>query len=599
MEFSAINDIGRYYHTLKSVKPEQALWWAWYRLYRPRPDLAPAPPLWPTSVKWTETAARPDCMTAPDACRFMGRERSIASPGCWNDPTCDKRWLYNLHYFDNLNAQGAEDRLEWHRDLIHRWIEENPAGRGVGWEPYPTALRIVNWIKWGLSGNGLHAKWRHSLAVQARWLTKRLERHLGGNRLFAEAKALVFAGLFFEDKEPRRWLDQGLILLAREIPAQVLPDGGHITRSPAGHALALEDLLDLINLARTYANALPEEHRGFVETWPEIAAVMRRNLALMCHPDGDIAFFNDAALDVAPRRADLERYAGRLGLAAVEADPGGLTHLGDAGYIRMTHQDAVALLDVAPVGPEYLPGHAHADTLSFELSLYGRRVLVNSGTSEYDATSERRRQRGTPAHNTVTVNDMDSSQVWGGNRVGRPAKPFGLWVESRGRTMKVSCSHDGYHRLAGRPVHRRRWHFTPGQLKITDTVEGHFQSARARFHFHPEVEILKEAGGLSAKLGDGRRLDIAIDGGTGRLEPATWHPAFGKSVPNQCLEIVFQSDKLETVFTWQQVQAMEIEAGSYWADEQHREGRGNGQAVSGSRDLFHRRLPLDFNRLIP
>ncbi|MFB1490650.1 MULTISPECIES: heparinase II/III family protein [unclassified Thiocapsa] len=44
---------------------------------------------------------------------------------------------------------------------------------------------------------------------------------------------------------------------------------------------------------------------------------------------------------------------------------------------------AVALLDVAPIGPDYLPGHAHADTLSFELSLFGQRVIVNGGTSRY------------------------------------------------------------------------------------------------------------------------------------------------------------------------------------------------------------------------
>ena len=501
-------------------------------------------------------------MTAPDSCRFLGQEKSIASPGCWNDPACDKLWLYNLHYFDNLNAAGAEDRTEWHRDLIHRWVEENPPGRGTGWEPYPTALRIVNWIKWGLSGNGLHAKWRQSLAVQARWLGKRLERHLGGIRLFAEAKALVFAGLFFEGEEPRRWLDQGLAVLAREIPEQILPDGGHGERSPACHALALEDLLDLINLVRTYANALPEAHRPFVGTWPAIAAGMRRWLSLLSHPDGDIAFFNDAALDIAPRRSELERYAGRLELAAGEVNPAGLTHLGDSGYIRMANPEAVALLDVAPVGPDYLPGHAHADTLSFELSLFGRRVLVNSGTSEYARTPERLRQRGTPAHNTVTVNDRDSSQVWGANQVGRRATPFGLWVESSGQTMKVSCSHDGYRRLAGKPVHRRYWHFTPGQLKVTDSLEGNFKTARARFHFHPDVDIREDAGGLSAKPGDGQRLDIAIDGGAGRLLPSTWHPAFGESVPSQCLEVVFAGDKVETVFTWQQVQAMEIEKSS-------------------------------------
>ena len=29
----------------------------------------------------------------------------------------------------------------------------------------------------------------------------------------------------------------------------------------------------------------------------------------------------------------------------------------------------VAIIDVAKIGPDYLPGHGHADTLSFELSI--------------------------------------------------------------------------------------------------------------------------------------------------------------------------------------------------------------------------------------
>ncbi|MEN9780004.1 MAG: hypothetical protein RL014_1152 [Pseudomonadota bacterium] len=95
----------------------------------------------------------------------------------------------------------------------------------------------------------------------------------------------------------------------------------------------------------------------------------------------------------------------------------------DSGYVRLDNGPAVALLDVAPVGPDYLPGHAHADTLSFELSVGAQRVLVNSGTSCYGSSAERLRQRGTAAHNTVVVNGQDSSEVWGGFRVARRPLP--------------------------------------------------------------------------------------------------------------------------------------------------------------------------------
>ena len=55
----------------------------------------------------------------------------------------------------------------------------------------------MNWIKWALAGNDLSAEAKESLAVQTRWLRRRLEIHLLGNHLWANAKALVFAGRFF------------------------------------------------------------------------------------------------------------------------------------------------------------------------------------------------------------------------------------------------------------------------------------------------------------------------------------------------------------------------------------------------------------------
>ena len=146
----------------------------------------------------------------------------------------------------------------------------------------------------------------------------------------------------------------------------------------------------------------------------------------MTHPDGRIAFFNDAAFAIACEPEALEAYANRLELAPISSPQTALTALTESGYLRLQLGSALALLDVAAIGPDYLPGHAHADTLSFELSLFGQRVLVNSGTSCYGISQERQRQRSTAAHNTVVIDAVDSSEVWSGFRVARRAKPMGL-----------------------------------------------------------------------------------------------------------------------------------------------------------------------------
>ena len=99
---------------------------------------------------------------------------------------------------------------------------------------------------------------------------------------------------------------------------------------------------------------------------------------------------------------------------------------------RICKGEAVLLIDVAPIGPDYLPGHAHADTLSYELSLYGKRVLVNSGTSRYGSGPKRDWERSTAAHNTVEVDGQSSSETWSGFRVARRAYPFDVLVEQKG-----------------------------------------------------------------------------------------------------------------------------------------------------------------------
>ena len=189
-------------------------------------------------------------MEGPAKFRFLNRAGVVESEHDWNAESHDKLWLYNLHYFDDLNARDNCSRLNWHQLLISRWIAENPPGHGNGWEAYPISLRIVNWLKWALRGNRHCDTALHSLAVQTRFLSRSLEWHLLGNHLFANAKALMFSGCYFRGLEADRWRQTGLRLLNRQIREQVLPDGGHFELSPMYHSVFLEDLLDLINLAR-------------------------------------------------------------------------------------------------------------------------------------------------------------------------------------------------------------------------------------------------------------------------------------------------------------------------------------------------------------
>lgn len=546
--------LARYWHTLRHMQPVQVYGRVWFRLVKPRPDLSEAPGLRGNRGPWTLPAPREASLTGPGTFLFLGEPGSVAEIG-WDGPEREKLWRYNQHYFDDLNARDAADRTAWHDSLLRDWVRGNAPGRGNGWEPYPVSLRIVNWVKWALRGNVLPAECVQSLAAQARWLSRRLEVHLQGNHLFANAKALVFAGLFFDGAEARTWLQTGFRLLQRQVPEQILADGGHFERSTMYHALALEDMLDLCNALACFDAALTAPQRELAVRWRETAGRMREWLHAMCHPDGEISFFNDASFGIAPTLGELDGYAERLGLQRAAPAAGEPRHLSHSGYARLADADAVALLDMAPIGPDYLPGHAHADTLSFELSVHGQRVLVNSGTSRYGLGEERLRQRGTAAHNTVVVAGQDSSEVWSGFRVARRARPRHVRVDLSASVQRATAAHDGYNRLPGRPMHRRSWQLEGGRLAIEDSVSAKDVPAEARFHFHPDVKVDTEPGGRRGRavLPGGHSVDWHCEQGIAHIEPSTWHPRFGATVPNACLCIRLEQGQCRLVLQWNSV----------------------------------------------
>lgn len=478
---------------------------------------------------WQAPVPAPASWIAPDRMRFLGVERDIAGPQIWNDQSCERLWRYHLHYFRDLTAADATARRDWHRAWIARWVRENPPIDGTGWEPFPISQRTVSWIKWALAGEVLDHEILDSLATQLRWLRRRIEYHLLGNHLFENGRGLFMGGCFFAGAEAGEWQALGHHLLEREIREQVLGDGGHFELSPMYHALVLEGLLDTLNVAATYGVEPPAGA-------PEAAARMLDWLDAMSHPDGRIALLNDAAFDEAPTPASLRAYARRLGLPETRFSPASML-LADSGYARLVSGPLTVIADAAPIGPDYLPGHAHADTLSFEMSVGTRRVIVDSGTSTYAIGPERDRQRGTLAHNTVAVDGCNSSDVWAGFRVGQRARVLDRRFESASDGCVLEASHDGYLRLG--VVHRRVWHLSGGQLRILDRLEGGGERrVTALLHFHPAVRVrLADAGRAVLECSERERIgQLVLDPAlVWRLESSTYHARFGASESAQRL----------------------------------------------------------------
>lgn len=398
---------------------------------------------------------------------FLNKTIALKSADDWNLCTDDKLWLYNLHYFDFLKQ--CEFRKNPCSDtLIERWIDENPVGIGNGWEPYTLSLRIVNWIKWIWNNNKPSEKILNNLYLQCRALSRQLEYHLLANHLMSNGKALIFAGLFFQGKEAECWLKKGWQIYQKEINEQVLEDGGHFERSPMYHSIILEDLLDVYQASgKTDLKKTIEKMLFFLEC--------------MTHPDRQIALFNDAAWKIAPSPDDIFNYASALGFRQFHIPDSGVVDLAQSGYVRVKHGKWDLFLDCGDIGPAYQPGHAHADTLSFELTYCGRRILSDSGTGSYQG-KERAYQRSTAAHNTIVIDGKNSSEVWSAHRVGARAK-----ILTREKLISgYRSSHNGFKNV----ICTRTWLWDEKSIQIYDQLNGRgIHKIELFFHLMPDEKI--------------------------------------------------------------------------------------------------------------
>ena len=336
-------------------------------------------------------------------------------------------------------------------------------------------------------------------------------------------------GLFIDGLSANRILRHGLEILDQQLDEQILQDGGHFERSPMYHSIILEDILDLIAVSAAYG--LPEVDRH-VEKWSMVASKMLGWLEALTHPDGCIAHFNDVAQHHAPSAGHLVKYAANLGIssASVGQKQGQLTELLSTGFIRAKTERLDVMMNVGSVGPAYQPGHAHADTLSFELSVDGQRWFVNTGVSGYGVTADRSYERSSAAHNTLVVDGLDSSEVWSSFRVARRARIRKLETEASTGRISVHATHDGYTRLRRGPIHERSWLVAADRMTIIDKVNKASRPAFAHLLVLPGLDVEQVGDGkFLIRASAGKQSFVEMTGG--KLGESYHAPEFGIRSP--------------------------------------------------------------------
>lgn len=464
----------------------------------------------------------------------------------WQGTTQTPLWKYHLHYFDFLLLEISSADRGFGAKAIRHWVENNSIGKSPGWDPYPTSLRIVNWIKWCLAGNQLDAELNQSLYAQARYLRRNVERHLMGNHLIANLKALIFAGRYFTGREAKGWVTFAHKQLVLQLSTQFEADGGHYELSPMYHSIVIRDLLDILNLTEGLQISDAD-----VTCIRQVCTSGLRWMQYMSHPDGKPAFFNDTNFSNSVPLESLLEYCAALRLDSWRTPLAVTSAVRASGYGRLERRGVTVFCDVARVGASEQPGHSHADSLSFELSAGTQRIFVNSGVSTYSDGSTRLWERSTAAHNTIEINSANSSEVWRSFRCGARAQVAVELFEQTGDVITLKAAHDGYASGSRSVTHTRQWSLSSSRLHVVDLLEGRYSSAVSRLYLHPSLSVTAKGQFVEIVSPNGEVFAFKFYGGKLELQNSYWSPYFGSQIPNQCIVMKLNGKKSEFIIEFQ------------------------------------------------
>ena len=427
-----LRKINLYLNTVKYLKPSQI----YYRI-RKTIKMNCSLGAYPKSIDW-------DCKTAPlDTIAeldfdpvFLARfhvEETMAGKVTllhesetfhwneqWNFPNRTPLWNYNLHYFEYLfplvkayEDTGDRRYTDKIKAVIVAWIKQNPCGTRPGWNSYPIALRLTNWLSIYTHLETVFKDDEHfrknlirSVWEQYDYLAHRLEKDLLGNHYFEDLKALILCSLFFSDE---KMLNKSLNEFHKQCQEQILPDGMHFELSPMYHKLIFEDMMR-VAVALRGADKKDDEIEGYLQSMLDVAYSLEEGL-------DRLPLFNDCGNNVAKSLGALCKAA----KTHFDLTPKYTSKLPDSGYYIFKQGEWKLIVDAGQPGPTYLPGHAHCDAMSFELFRSGKPVIVNCGTYAYQC-DDRAFFRSTAAHNTVQVEGLEQSECWGAFRMGRRSR---------------------------------------------------------------------------------------------------------------------------------------------------------------------------------
>jgi uncharacterized heparinase superfamily protein len=339
-----------------------------------------------------------------------------------------------------------------------------------------------------------YRRFLRSLVRQVRYLRLTAGDARRGVAGLQAAIALAYAALCIAAQA--RHIKSATERLKRELEAEILPDGGHVSRDPGA---IIEVLIELLPLRQVYAsrNIAPP---------PVLLNAIDRTMPMLRffrHSEGTFAHFNGMGATPAELLLTL--------LAYDETHGAPLSNASYSGYQRLEAGGGVVIMDSGRAPPLEMSVAAHAGCLSFEFSSPRQNlIVVNCGMPVTAREEWRPLARATAAHSTVTFNDASSAEfadtqafrrVLGGSPMLGGPSHVTVSREERPDAIVLRAAHDGYAARFG-VVHERTLVLAADGTRLEGedlflAADGASQLRTSqdrftvRFHLHPSIKATR------------------------------------------------------------------------------------------------------------
>lgn len=407
--------------------------------------------------------------------------------------------LYGFGWLRHLRAADSALARSNARALVEEWIDLQGGWHHIAWQPEIIARRVHAWLAQSPlvlehADFIFYRKFVASLTRQVSYLIFMRYLMPPGLARLQVAIAIAQASLCLDSIALQRRTRN---FLESELKAQILADGGHISRNPA---LILQLLLDLLPLRHSYVALSLMPPQALLTAIDRMMPLIR----FFRHGDGAFALFNG----MGPTPADI--VATLLAYDETRKAPPQSAPL--SGYLRVEAGDTVLLMDTGAAPPLPYSHYAHAGPLSFEFSDGPARVVVNCGMPWRGRTAWDQVARATSFHSTLEINRescatfSSSPLLWkllgpimlkGPRRVTAQLRPLGVMTHQDGYVEKFGISHHRHLHLSsdGTELSGR------DELKQINT-HAHIPDVEfsLRFHLHPSIKASTVRDGESVLL---------------------------------------------------------------------------------------------------